>query len=231
MNTLKKFIYLILSIQEKFLLKKLSKTLNAKNISKSKKMYSQGCFLNLETLANSEKEKLEEELLLILKNTNYEPKKVLNYIQNQGTKVFYIKNTKNLYSIGENEGFILPAKGFKALYLSLLTENKFKFKTKELFILTKGEINLYYFIYHFYNWFAFKNGIAGLDSNSQSLLKKYLFNNKNEDFSKLQLDDIYKLKDAIKQDKASIEFVFKLCQKLESSHKAFENLKNNGANL
>ena len=51
------------------------------------------------------------------------------------------------------------------------------------------------------------------------------------DFSKLQLDDIYKLKDAIKQDKASIEFVFKLCQQYEGAQNAFKKMKDKGSNL
>lgn len=187
--------------------------------------------LSLDTLADSEKQKMEEELSLILKSAGYEPIEVLKYIQTHGTKVFYIDNAKSLNSIGENEGFIYPKKGFKALYLSLLTTKKFLLKTPELFVLSKGEINKYYFIYHFYNWYAFKHNIAGMDSESQELLKKYLFNNSEEEFSKLQLADIYKLKDAIKQDKASIEFVFKLCQQYEGAKNALDKLKNNGASL
>lgn len=231
MNLFKNIVYFILSVQEKFLTQRLNKTLGVKKVSKRKKYYNQGCFLSLDTLADSEKQKMEEELLLILKTSNYNPLEVLEYIKKHGTKVFYIDNAKKLHSIGENEGFIFPTKGYKALYLSLLLENKFKLNTNELFVLTNGEINKYYFMYHFYNWYAFKHNIAGLDSDSQNLLKKYLFEASEEDFSKLQLEDIYKLKDAIKQDKASIEFVFKLCQQYEGAHKAFEKMKNEGSNL
>ena len=46
-----------------------------------------------------------------------------------------------------------------------------------------------------------------------------------------QLADIYKLKDAIRQDKAAIEFVIKLCQKYESAKNALEKLKNKGASI
>lgn len=231
MNLFKNIVYFILSVQEKFLTHRLNKTLGVKKVSKRKKYYNQGCFLSLDTLADSEKQQMEEELLLILKSSNYNPKEVLEYIKKHGTKVFYIDNAKKLHSIGENEGFIFPTKGFKALYLSLLLENKFKFNTDENFVLSKGEINKYYFIYHFYNWYAYKHNIAGLDPESQNLLKKYLYNADESDFSKLQLDDIYKLKDAIKQDKASIEFVFKLCQQYEGAQNAFKKMKDKGSNL
>ena len=231
MSLFKNIVLFILSVQERMLTRSLNKTLGAKNTSKRKKYFQDGCLLSLDSLADGDKQRMEEELALILKSSNYEPLEVLKYIETHGTRVFYIDSAKSLHSVGENEGFIYPQKGCKAIYLSLLTEKRFAVKTNEMFILSKGEINKYYFIYNFYNWYAYKHGIAGMDTESQELLKKYLFNSSDEDFSKLQLADIYKLKDAIKQDKASIEFVFRLCQQYEGAKKALEKLKDSGANL
>ena len=152
----------------------------------------------------------------------------MEYIKLQGTYVKVLKSAKKiLYPIGENEGFIPPAKGCKALYISLATDKKFRLKTDEMFILSNGEINKYYFIYHFYNWYAYKHSISGMDSEAQALLKKYLFT--TSDTKELQLADIYKLKDAIKQDKASIEFVVKLCREYEGTKQAIEKIKNDGS--
>lgn len=225
---LKKIIYGILSVQEKILKYQLSKTLGVKNKSKRKRHYLAGCTLDLNALADCEKQKLEEEIVLLLKKYNYEPLELLKYVEKQGTKVFFIdKASKLLNPVGENEGFIYPAKGSLAMYLSLATSKKPALKTDEMFVLSKGEINKYYFIYHFYNWFAFKHGIAGMDSESQKLLKKYLF--ENSDTKELQLADIYKLKDAIKQDKASIEFVVKLCRNYDGAKQALDKMKNDGS--
>ncbi len=231
MSLIKSIIYSIFSLQEKYLRFQLNKTLGAKNLSKRKKFFQEGCILSLESLADEEKNKMEEELRLILKQADYEPKKLLEYIKGQGTSVYYIDNPKQLYSIGENEGFIYPMKGAKAVYISTLVKLGFKFKTDEMFILSNGEINKFYFIYHFYNWYAYKHGISGMDSDSITMLNKYLFNASDEDINKLQLADIYKLKDAIKQDKSSIEFVFKLCRDLEGAKKALDKLKDSGANI
>jgi hypothetical protein len=63
------------------------------------------------------------------------------------------------------------------------------------------------------------------------LLKQYLFDSSSENINKLQLADIYKLKDAIKQDKSAIEFVFKLCQQYEGAKNALNKLKDDGANI
>ena len=115
----------------------------------------------------------------------------------------------------------------KALYLSLSLGNSPALKTDEMFVISEGEINKYYFIYHFYNWYAFKHGIAGMDRESQDLLKKFLFT--DADTKTLQLSEIYQLKDAIREDKESIEFVVKLCRNCEGAKQALDKIKNDGS--
>lgn len=231
MNIIKDFVYLILTIQEKLLLKKLHKTIGVKNSSKIKRFWGNSCLISLNSIAEADKQKMEEELILLLKKFDFNPNEILKYISNQGTKVFITDNAKKLYTIQENEGFFYPQKGIKALCLNLITSGKFSFKTPEMFILSKGEINKYFFIYNFYNWYAFKHGIYGVTPDTQATLNKYLLNPKDENMKKLQLEDIYKLKNAISQDKASIEFVFKLCQQYETSKQALNKLKNDSVNL
>ena len=230
MRVFKNIIYFILSLQEKILTKRLKKTIGVKS-KKRKEFFTQGCFLSLDSLVESEKNKMEEELALILKTANYEPRDVLKYIEKHDTEVFYVDNLKILNSVDIHEGFIYPQKGFKAMYLSSIVKKKFNFRTKEMFVLGKGDINKYYFIYHFYNWYAFKHGIAGIDTESFELLNKYLYNAKEEDLNSLQLADIYKLKDAIKQDKSAIDFVIKLCQQQETSKKTLNKIKDSGASI
>ena len=228
MQLLKSIIYKILSIQEHFLRLRLSKTLGVKNKSKRKQHYSNGCTLDLNSMAEVEKQQLEAEITNILKTYDYEPKQILEYIKRNNTDVICIKDAKKiLNAIGENEGFIYPSTGKKGLYLSLALYKKFSFKTNEMFVLSDGEINKYYFIYHFYNWYAFKHNIAGMDSESQELLKKYLYT--PADTKELQLADIYKLKDAIREDKASIDFVIKLCRNYDGAKQALDKMQNEGS--
>jgi len=228
MQMLKNIIYAILSVQDKMLRLRLNKTIGVKNKSKRKQHYSNGCTLDLNTMAEAEKTELEAKITNILKTYDYNPEKILEYIKLQGTKVIFIKDAKKLLNaIGENEGFILPYKGSKALYLSLAINKKIALETNEMFILSEGEINKYYFIYHLYNWFAFKNNISGMDSESQELLNKYLYS--SADSKELQLADIFKLKDAIRQDKASIEFVIKLCRNYDGAKQALEKMRTEGS--
>lgn len=231
MKLLKKLIYNILTIQEKFLRYRLSGTIGIKNKSKRKVHYFKGCTVTLSSLAENEKQKLEEELSLLLKKYDYEPDKLLKYIEKQGTKVVYCDNAaKILNPVGENEGFIYPAHAAKGLYLSLAIDKAMKFKTDAMFVLSKGNINKYFFIYHFYNWYAYEHNLEGLDNESQQLLKKFLY--ENADTKTLQLSEIYKLKDAIRQDKAAIEFVIKLCRNYEGTKQALSKIQKQGsANL
>ena len=231
MNIIKKLLYFAFSLQEKLLAERLNRTLKVKIKSKRKKIYSDGCLLSLDSIAEEEKKQMEEELTLILKNSEYRPDRILKYIEGQGTQVFYVKNPQSLYSVNENEGFIYPQKGFKALYLNILTNKSFKFKTPEMFVLSKGEINKYYFMYHLYNWYAFKHGISGMDCESIDMLNKYLYCANDEDINKLQLEDIYKLKDAVKQDKSAIEFVVKLCRDFEGAQNALKKLQDGGTSI
>lgn len=225
---LKSILYKILELQEKFLRFRLAKTIGIKNGSNRKRHYSDSCTIDLNTIAEAEKQELENKLKNILKTYEYNPLRILDYVKAQGTEVVFLKDAKKLLNpICENEGFIYPAKGAKALYISLAANKKFALKTDEMFILSKGDINKYYFIYHLYNWFAFKNNISGMDYESQELLKKYLFS--NSDTKELQLAEIFKLNDAIKQDKASIEFVVKLCREYDGAKQALDKMKNEGS--
>ena len=81
MKIVKNILYNILAIQEKFLRMKLSRTIDVKNHSKRKRYYSSGSILDLNSLANAEKEKLEAEIYNILKTYNFEPKQILEYIE------------------------------------------------------------------------------------------------------------------------------------------------------
>lgn len=230
MENLKKLIYLVLGIQEKFLRYRLSKTLKPEYVAKKKQNYSNGCLLELQSLAEAEKQKFEDELVELLKKADFDPEKLLRYAEVTGTKVVFINNASYiLNSIKENEGFLLPQKGLKALYLSIALFKKFKLSTDAMFVLSKGQINKYYFLYHYYNWFAFQNNIAGMNCEAQNLLKKYLFD--NNDTKELHLSDIYRLKDAINQDKASIEFVIKLCRNYDGAKSALEKIKKQGAKI
>lgn len=210
MNLFKNIVLFILSVQEKILLKKLNKPLSKKN----KTYFTNGCYLAFDSINESERLRMEDELGLILKACNYNSIEILEYIEKHNIKIYDL-NSNLLKFIKLNSGFIYPQKGLRALYLALITQKRLKFKTDAMFIINKNNIDKYLFMYHFYNWYMYRQGIQGIDSESQFLLNKYL--NSSEDSLKiLKLDEMIQLKEAIKQDKCAIDFILKLCAKLDS---------------
>ena len=217
MNIFKNIVLLFLSVQEKMLLKRLSKPLNKKN-----RAYSNGCYLTLDSISEQERLRMEDELGLILKSCNYNPIEILEYIGKHNIKIYNLSSNWLKFA-GLKTGFIYPQKGLRAFYLGLLTQKRIKFKTDEMFVVNKNNIDKYLFIYHFYNWYTYRQGIQGIDLESQKLLNKYL-NSTDEAIKNLKLDEILRLKDAIKQDKCAIDFVLNLCAKFDSG-KIINNLK------
>ena len=127
MKLLNSIIYTILSVQEKFLRFKLSRTIGFKNTSKRKRHFGNGFILDLNSIADAEKEKLEAEITNILKVNEYDPKKLLKYIEAQGTKVFYTAHGFHFFKGAPLKNWLIyyPVEKFCAKYTDvLITINK-----------------------------------------------------------------------------------------------------------
>ena len=155
MNLFKKIVLFVFSLQEKMLKKSLDRTIKIKSNTKRKFFSNKDCLLTLDSLAESQKKLLEEEIELILKTCNFSPAEILDYIKKHGTKVFYVKFSTIIKKIIPKEGFVYPQKGIKAFFIALFLMKKLKFKIDEAFVIYSKDIDKYYFIYHFYNWFCY----------------------------------------------------------------------------
>ena len=168
----------------------------------------------------------QEKIEKIIEQYINKPEKFFDYIKGAKTPIHKIKNAdKFLARIGEFEGFILPKKGIKALYLNLFLNKKISFKTTEMFVLRNGELNTYAFIYQFYNWYCYKMKLSGFDDETQEQFK-YIFDICETDkIDKLTYEEILNLKSAIKRDIEAINFVKKMAQKFFMAHKNLEKIK------
>ena len=203
----KNISFILLSLQGKFLQKRLIKRMGYKPNSSVK-----GCTIDLKKEANeANTEKLNNEVKAVLKRCNNNPQEMLKFIQEHKTNVYFIKyGTKIFKLLKEEEGFIGERKGFKALILNLLTTKKFKFKTDAMFILNDDELDIYNIIHYFHKWNA------------------YLF----DIISRLSLTDIALLKEAIARDVQSINFVVQYSKETAGARNALEKLKSDdGANI
>ena len=148
-----------------------------------------------------------EKVEKILEKYSCDPKKLIEYIKGAKTPIYLVSNPEKLLGkIKEEEGFILPQKGFSALYLNLILNKKISFETSEMFVISK-DFSSYLFCYEFYKWYCYKTGVKGYDIKTQENYKNVFSLTSNSKIDELTFDEIIELKTAIKRDIEAIEFV------------------------
>lgn len=173
--------------------------------------------------------KVKEEVTAIVKQTNCNPQKLLEYVQTSGTKVFKVNYADRLLSvIGEEEGFICAQEGFNALYLSIITCQGLKTQSEAMFVMREGTLEKYTMLHNFYRWYSMKSGLSGFDYVSREKFKKYLKNNSDEATKKLKLEDIVAIKEVIARDNEASEFVLDYTKSVEGSRNVMNKIKNEG---
>lgn len=220
------FIYKYQEKKHKKRMEKLNKKILSGKICGEKQITINGATLSIKD-ENYEKDKANQEKIekIIEKYIN-EPEKFFDYIRGAKTPIHKIKNAdKILAKINEQEGFILPKKGLKALYLNLILNKKISFKTSEMFVLRNGELNTYAFIYQFYNWYCYKMKLSGFDNETQEQFKHIFEICETDKINSLNYEEILNLKSAIKRDIEAINFVKKIVQKFSMQKINHEKIK------
>ena len=214
----------------KFLLNKNKKKIDRlflSGICAGKKIVTvNGATLTIDNGAESKKLINEEKIQNIVEKCLKNPQKFFDYIEGAKTPVYKIKNADKILSmINEQEGFILPQKGVKALYLNLLLNRKLSFKTTEMFVLRNLEINPYAIAYQFYNWYGYKMKLDGFEEEAQKKFKHVFEICESSKIDELSFEEILELKSAIKRDIEAINFVKRLAVKNQMAKKNLEKIK------
>ena len=233
MSFLQKILYKLLAVREKHLKIRLDKHLKRSSTNATSKtvMSSNATLtLNSETLKNADL--VRENITLIVQKTGGNPLELLKIIESKGTKVYRPTHADKFLSfIGEEEGLITSLQGKSALLLNLYTGNGFSFKSEPAFVMREGNIDAYYFLHHFYKWYAMKYGLPGFDYTAQRLLKISLKNPNDKRLKNLSLDEMLALKEAIARDNEASDFVIKLAQHKDGSKKVLDKMQDGGANI
>lgn len=238
-----KFIYSVLALQEKILTKGSKKTFdgNSKSVysnTTSKKAFSAAASLELNTQTEKNKIKLENNVKTILKKYDNNPQKLLEFVERSGTNVYKIPFAKQILAvIGYEEGLINSAKGFKTLYLnivtSVLTGKKIELSCNPvpMFVLSNAPLNNYYIMQQFHKWYAMKLNLPGFDSGAQDNLQKFLSSPIDAKINDLSIEDILGLKEAIARDVESINFIVDLAKSTAGSKNALKKMLTGGASV
>lgn len=207
----------------------------------SKTVLSTGATMSLDSKTEALKEvirdKAKQEILRYLK----EPEKFLDYLKKNGAIIHRTKYANAILSrIDEQEGFIVGQEGFYALKLNFLLSVfalqpfSLGFKTKPMFILNDGEIDIFGFSEHFYKYLAMNFNHLGLEFKVQkkiSRINKYAPDN-NDIYAKIPLDELLALKEGIKINLDAVNFATELTKEYKTSKKAFDKLQNqNGTSV
>ena len=232
-NLIKNIKYFILSMQEKFLERKLKPHMQKSFENAGNKTIISGS----ETVTlNSETEKkillARQNIADIVKSCANNPQKLIDYISAKGTKIYRIKNVvKVLDKIGEEEGLISELQGRKALYLNLIVLKKFAVTTEPMIVMGQGEIEPYYMIREFYKWYSMQMGLPGFNRSAQENFKRYMKNPNDPNFKSMNYREMLELKEAIARDKEANEFVINLIKEKEGSENIFKKLNNGGGTI
>lgn len=237
-NTIQKFIYFFLALQEKALKKRLGRKFKRSySNSTSKVVYGKNCSLNLTVKTEQNKAKLKNDVEVILKKYGNNPEKLLKFIEKSGTCVYKIPYAnKILKLIGLEEGLIGKISGLKALLLtaclSIMTKQALiSTKTKPMFVLSDSTLNSYQVIQQFHKWYAMKLKLPGYDAESQANFQKFMTSSKDEEIKDLSIEEILGLKEAIARDVEAINFVVSLAKGTDGSRSAMQKLTTGGASV
>ena len=203
--------------------------------STSKYSLTNGCTMELSGNLNEKKKEINEALKPLIKKYIDSPDKLIQYLRFKGAKVYKNDYAVNILSyIGEEEGFITPLKGLKALaltvMLSVLSDGKVKIglSTPEMFIFNECNTEIYTVARAMHKYYAYKRNLPGFDYKSQAVFKKIYGKNttkaKEEKINNVPLKDVLACRDALARDLDSINFTLRLSLEHEQSKKTLNKI-------
>jgi len=200
---------------------------------KTKTYMTANMVLEINAKSKQKVQKVSEIARNILKKHIKDPDKILKFIESSGTYVIKANHIeKVLLLIGEDEGFIRPLKGFKALFLSIMinilskTKIPVGFKTPAMFVMRDMPVNLFSFAHQFHHWLAFNQKLPGYEEKTMENFKNIWRLDTDPDMIKnLSLEDIISLRNAIARDVEAIDFVKAFAQEQIGAKNSLDKIK------
>lgn len=232
-----KLLNIILGAQEAHYKQKTAKGISSGLLSAgsgSKKMHlTSFASLSISSKLNSDKQKLNSRVEEIVKKNIQTPEKLLEFVKKNNTQVYKVPHANKILNlIGEEEGFLTPIKGYKALVLNVALGRGFSFSTPAMFVLRDLPVNIYYMSHQFHKWYGYKMKLPGFEELAQKNFKKvWEFQDSNK-AATLSYDEILCLKEAIARDVEAIDFVLKLTKESKGAQNAYKVMvEQGGANV
>lgn len=188
------------------------------------------CTLKMSTKTEEIKKEISQELKAKIKKYIKTPEKLVQYLQLKGVEVYKLKNAEKILSyIGEEEGFIVPTKGFRALALNFILGNKLSFRTNAMVVFEERKVEIYTLIRALYKFYGYDRKLPGYDYASQEVFKR-IYANKGS-LENCSMKDIFACKEALARDMESIKFTVELSTEYDNAKKALAKLKESSATV
>jgi len=218
MNLFQRVLYLMLFAKERFLSFRLSKHLkNSYANSTSKTVIGQAATLDINAQTKSNIEIVKNEMAELVNKSKFSADVLLEYIKSKEIKTIFIKDaTKILNLMGEEQGFITERKGFDGFIINLLLVNGFSFNSKPVVVLEYGNKDFYYLLFTVYKICGYLHKLPGYDFEAQKLFKMYAKFGDKADTTKLKIEELNALKQAVARDNEASTFVIEVSKQRDS---------------
>ncbi len=233
MNFFQRLIYTFLSLKERGLRLRLDKHLRTSATNSTSKMVISGnCSLTLNTETNKNIELVRQNMMDVVKSSNFTSDVLLELIEKRGVKVIFMKDAyKILALLSEEQGLILERRGIEAFVLNLLAGVAPSFVSKPMFIIEKGNKDFYFLLFNFYKMHCYFQHLPGMDYESQRLFRIYSRNPEKCDISQLGFEELTALKEATARDNEASSFVIEIAKQKDGVKKVLSKLQDGGASV
>lgn len=196
------------------------------------------CFTGDDSLSLSNKQKfisagINKKARSIIKSAVESPEVLLAFIESKGTVIVKSKFMgKILRLFGEQEGFLTPMKGIKALLFTIIINifslNKLEIglKTPAMFALNDKPVNIYTLSHQFHLWLSYINKLPGFEEKTMKNFKNFWEEGPNsQDVSYLSVEEILSLQDIIDREKEALDFVKEMAREFVGQKSSLKKLR------
>ncbi len=196
------------------------------------------CFTGDDSLSISGKQKLLQSDITkqahsIIKGALENPETLLDFIRSKGTVIVKFRYMdKILNAFGDEEGFIPPKSGLKALIFTLLINSlsssklEVGFKTPAMFALNDKPINIYTLSHQLHLWLSYINDLPGFDEKTMKNFKNFWNTGPNsQDISFLSAEEMLSLKDIIAREMEALNFVKEMGREFVGQKNSVQKLR------
>jgi hypothetical protein len=174
------------------------------------------------------KEEINKEARSVIKEAMTNPEILAKFIRSKGTLITKSRYMDKILALmGEEEGFVTPMSGSRALFFTLMTnifcdvKLEIGCKTPELFAFREEPVDIYTFSHQFHLWLSYQNRLPGFEEKNMRNFKNFWQSQSTAYFS---VEEIISLKDIIARETEAVDFVTEIAREFVGQKNSLQKL-------